>query len=512
MRGEKLTTSGETAEDVALAAASIDQLQAGQKAGRFSAADLVRFHLDRIDRLNLRGPELRAVLETDPQAVAVAEERDAERRRGALRGPLHGIPVLVKDNLETADGLHTSNGTTALLGLRPERDATVIAKLRAAGAIVLGKTNKSGWISGSAGWSARGGQGRNPHRLDRSPHGSSSGSAAAVAAGLCGFALGTETIGSILGPAGVNGVVGLKPTVGLTSRAGMIPGVPSLDTVGPLCRTVADAAAVLGVLAGVDPRDPATAAAGGRFPADHRDCLDANALVGARIGVAREAFFGFDDHADAVAEEAIRVLAAAGATIVDRTEIPSLSRIMSDEGLMFAQLQEVKHHLDAYLAAAPGEHPRSIGELIAHNRAHADVEMPHFGQETLEMVDGLSGDLDDPAYSSALATMRRLSRDEGIDAVLREHRLDALVAPTGGPAWKIDLVNGDPPARGSALLPGLAGYPAISVPAGAVRGLPVGVTFLAGAWSEPVLLRLAHAFEQANPAWFPPAFEPPGVG
>ncbi|MER7015397.1 amidase [Saccharopolyspora sp. NPDC000359] len=504
-----MTTTGTTADGVAVAAATIDQLQAGQESGRFSAVELVRFHLDRIDRLNLRGPELRAVLETDPQAEEVAEERDAERRRGAVRGPLHGIPFLVKDNLETAGGLRTSNGTTALLGLRPEQDATVVARLRAAGAIVLGKTNKSGWISGSAGWSARGGQGRNPHRLDRSPHGSSSGSAAAVAAGLCGFALGTETIGSILGPAGVNGVVGLKPTVGLTSRAGMIPGVPSLDSVGPLCRSVADAAAVLEVLAGADPRDPATSAA---TRTGYQDCLEQNALVGARIGVAREGFFGFDDHADAVAEEAVRVLAAAGATIVDRTEIPSLSQILSDENLMFAQLQEVKHHLDAYLAAAPGEHPRSIGELIAYNRAHADVEMPHFGQETLELVDGLSGDLADPACTTALATMRRLSQDEGIDAVLREHQLDALVAPTGGPAWKIDLVHGDPPARGSALLPGLAGYPAISVPAGAVRGLPVGVTFLAGAWSERVLLRIAHAFERANPAWFPPAFEPPGVG
>ncbi|NYI84350.1 amidase [Saccharopolyspora hordei] len=497
---------------MALAVASIDQMQSWQSAGRFSAVDLVRFHLDRIDRLNLRGPGLRAVLETDPQAVAIAEERDAERRRGELRGPLHGIPVLVKDNLETVGELHTSNGSTALLGLRPAQDATVVAKLRAAGAIVLGKTNKSGWTSGSAGWSPRGGQGRNPHRLDRSPHGSSSGSAAAVVAGLCGFALGTETIGSILSPAGVNGVVGLKPTVGLTSRAGMIPGVPSLDTVGPLCRTVADAATVLDVLAGADPRDPATAAAAGRPRGGYRACLDADALVGTRIGVAREAFFGYDDHADAVAEDAVRALAAAGATVVDPVEVPSLSRATSDERLVLAQLQEVKHHLDAYLAGAPGEHPRSIRELIEYNRAHADVEMPHSGQETLEMVDELSGDLTDPAYSTALAAMRRLSRDEGIDAVLREHRLDALVAPTGGPAWKIDLVNGDPPARGSALLPGLAGYPAISVPAGAVRGLPVGVTFLAGAWSERTLLRIAHAFEQVQPAFFPPAFTPPSVG
>ncbi|MBB5158488.1 amidase [Saccharopolyspora phatthalungensis] len=504
--------ASEAVERAALAEATIAQMQAGMAAGWLSAAELVRFHLDRIDRLNLRGPELRAVLETNPQAAEIAAQRDTERRRGELRGPLHGIPVLVKDNLETADRLRTTNGSTALLGARPERDATVIAKLRAAGAIVLGKTNKSGWISGSAGWSPRGGQGRNPHRLDRSPHGSSSGSAAAVAAGLCAFALGTETIGSILGPAGVNGVVGLKPTVGLTSRAGMIPGVPSLDTIGPLCRSVADAAAVLGVLTGVDGRDPATAAGTGRFRADYRELLEQNALAGTRIGVPREAFFGYDDHADAVAEDAIRVLAAAGATIVDRTEIRSLPQIMSDESLMFAQLQEVKHHLDAYLAATPGEHPRSIAELIAYNREHADTEMPHFGQETLEMVDGLSGDLADPDYLAALTTLRRLSRDEGIDAVLREHRLDALVAPTGGPAWKVDLINGDPPARGSALVPGLAGYPAISVPAGAVRGLPIGVTFLAGAWGESVLLRIGYAFERTNPAWFPPAFEPPSVG
>ncbi|GAA0517439.1 amidase [Saccharopolyspora subtropica] len=494
----------------ALAEATIAELQTAMATGQLSAVELVRYHLDRIDQLNLRGPQLRAVLETNPQALEIAELRDAERRRGHLRGALHGIPVLVKDNIETADLIHTSNGTAALLGARPERDATVIARLRAAGAIVLGKTNKSGWISGSAGWSARGGQGRNPHQLDRSPHGSSSGSAAAVAAGLSVVALGTETIGSILGPAGVNGVVGLKPTVGLTSRAGMIPGVRSLDTIGPLCRTVADAATVLGVLTGIDERDPATAA--GRHRSDYRDCLGAESLAGTRIGVPRESFFGYDDHADAVAEQAIRVLAAAGATIVDPADVPSVSRLLSDEGLMMAQLQEVKHHLDAYLAATPGEHPRSIAELIAYNRAHAEVEMPYFGQETLELVDSLSGDLTDPDYVSAVQRMRRLSREDGIDAVLREHRLDALVAPTGGPAWKIDLVHGDPPARGSALIPGLAGYPAISVPAGEVRGLPVGVTFLAGAWSEPVLLRIAHAFEQAHPAWFPPRFQPPSVG
>ncbi|WP_249124971.1 amidase [Saccharopolyspora erythraea] len=498
--------------DDALAAAGIAELRSALAGRRLSAVELVGYHLDRIDRLNLRGPQLRAVLETDPRALEIAEERDAEQRRGQVRGPLHGIPVLVKDNLETAGGLRTTNGTTALLGARPERDATVVARLIEAGAIVLGKTNKSGWISGSGGWSARGGQGRNPYRLDRSPHGSSSGSAAAVAAGLSPAALGTETIGSILGPAGVNGVVGLKPTVGLTSRAGMIPGVRSLDTVGPLCRSVADAATVLGVLTGVDERDPATGAGAGRFRRDYLGCLERAELSGVRIGVPRESFFGYDDHADAVAEEAIRVLAGAGAVIVDRADIPSLPRMLSEEGLMFAQLQEVKHHVDAYLAATPGEHPRSIAELIAYNREHAETEMPHFGQETLEMVDALSGDLADPAYLSALATMRRLARDEGIDAVMSEHRLDALVAPTGGPAWKIDHVHGDPDARGSALVPGLAGYPAISVPAGAVRGLPIGITFMAGAWSEPVLLRLAHAFERSHPAWFPPEFAPPSVG
>ncbi|AHH99516.1 amidase [Kutzneria viridogrisea] len=476
--------------------ATIGQLRARLDAGELSAVELTRHYLDRIERLN---PELLAVLETNPDALAEAAALDA----GPNRGPLHGIPVLLKDTIETADRMHTTAGSQALLGSRPAQDATVAAQLRAAGAVLLGKTNLTTWITGSSGWSPRGGQCRNPYHLDRSPNGSSAGSAVGVAANLCAAALGVETVGSILGPASVNCVVGLKPTVGLTSRAGLIPGVHSMDSIGPLTRTVADAARMLSVLTGVDPRDPATRAS--RPQEDYTRFLDADGLRGARIGVVR-GYFGFNDHADAVAESALKVLADSGAVLVDEVPLPTPDELMR-HGMVLGtvQFREAKHYKDAYLAQTPGEHPRSLAELIEYNREHADVQLRHFGQESLELVNGFSADLD-VEYREALATLHRLTRDEGIDAALGAHGLDALVMPTMGPPWMIDLVNGDPEVMGSSLVPGFAGYPAISVPAGFVRGLPVGVTFAAGAWSEPVLIRLAHAFEQANPVRRVPTF------
>jgi len=472
--------------------ATIGQLRARMAGGALSAVELTRFYLDRIAALNADGPELRAVIETNPDAEAIAAALDA----GPTRGSLHGIPVLVKDNIDTADRMHTSGGSFALVGSRPARDADVVARLRAEGAVVLGKANLTTWITGSSGWSPRGGQCRNPYRLDRSPLGSSAGSAVGVAANLCAGALGVETVGSILGPASANCVVGLKPTVGLTSRNGLIPGVRSMDSIGPLTRTVADAALLLGVLA----------------ERDYSSSLDEDGLRGARIGVPREGYFGYSDHADAVAESALKVLASAGAVIVDDVRLPTPDAL-TEHGAALAtvQFREAKHWKNAYLAETPGDHPRSLDELIAYNRDHADVELRWFGQESLQMVNGFSSDVSDVEYRDAVALLHRLVRAEGIDAALSAGALDALVMPTMAPPWKIDLVNGDPPVTGSALVPGLAGYPAVSVPAGFTHGLPVGITFAGGAGSEGTLIRLAHAFEQASAVRRAPEFLAPEV-
>ena len=483
-----------------LADATIADLQAHLSAGRATEPELVRHYLDRIDRLDRRGPGLHAVIELNPDVEEDAARLATERRDGRIRGPLHGIPFLLKDNLDTADRMHTTSGSTVMLGSRPGRDATTVARLREAGAILLGKTNKTSWTSGSAGWSPRGGQCRNPYAPDRSPHGSSSGSAVGVAADLCAAALGTETVGSILGPAAANAVVGVKPTTGLTSRAGMIPGIRSFDSIGPLCRTVADAATVLTVLAGADPRDEATLGDRGRDHGDYLAHLDAGGLRGARLGVPRAVFFGYSPAADKVAEAAIEAMAAAGAEIVDHADIDHAAELTRHPAIGLVVAHETRHYLDRYLAETPGDHPRSVPELVAANREHADAELARFGQDMLEMLAGFDADLDAPAYRGALATVQRLARDEGIDATLRRHGLDALVMPTCPPPWPIDGDQGDPAPHGAALVPGVAGYPAISVPAGFSDGLPVGITFTAGAFREPALFRLAYAFEQLGPA------------
>nr|WP_083466713.1 amidase [Kibdelosporangium sp. MJ126-NF4]CEL18130.1 amidase [Kibdelosporangium sp. MJ126-NF4]CTQ90641.1 amidase [Kibdelosporangium sp. MJ126-NF4] len=490
----------------------IEELRGRMVGGLLDARTLTAFHLRRIERMNLRGPALRAVIETNPGAMAEAERLDRERRAGRVRGPFHGIPVLVKDLFDTADRMHTTAGSLALLGSRPSHDSTAAARLRAAGAVLLGKANMSEWaggmsLVGSGGLSARGGQGRNPYRLDRSPGDSSSGTGSAVAASLCTAGLGTETNGSILGPSSLNGVVGIKPTVGLTSRAGVIPGSPSMDSVGPIARSVTDAAIVLGVLAGPDPRDPATAAGGGHVHADYTRFLDPNGLRGARIGIPRTVYYGYSRHADAISERAIEVLRTAGAVIVDPADIPTAEQIENTDALATVQVYEVKNALNAYLRTTPGDHPPDLAGIIDFNIRNADRELRYFPQDALEAVQRMGGSLDDPVYQRALRTMRDLSRQQGIDAVLTQHRLDALVMPTEPPAGKIDLINGDTYLGGSSTPAALAGYPAITVPAGFADGLPVGITFMGTAWSEPTLIRLAYAYEQAARTRRPPTYQ-----
>jgi amidase len=484
--------------------ATIASLQAEMVAGRLSARRLVEQYLERITALDRAGPALRSIIEVNPDALEIAEALDRERAASGPRGPLHGIPILLKDNIATADKMGTTAGSLALAGVSFAHDAFVAARLRAAGAILLGKANMSEWANfrsthSSSGWSARGEQALNPYSLDRSPCGSSSGSATAVAANLVTVSLGTETDGSILCPASVNGVVGVKPTVGLTSRAGVIPIAHSQDTVGPVGRTVADAAAVLTAIAGPDQRDPATGQRAAA-PIDYAAALNPDALRGARIGVAREVYFGYSPATDALAEDAIRTMQALGATIVDPANIPNAKEMSDSESELAVLLYEFKADLNAYLEALPPDAPvHSLADLIAFNEAHAAEELPWFGQEILRLAQE-KGPLTEQAYLDALAEDHRLSRAEGIDAILGGERLDALVMPASGPAWKIDLIAGDHHTGGSSQPAALAGYPAISVPMGHVAGLPVGLTFMGAAYSEARLIQLAYAFEQATKA------------
>jgi amidase len=504
------TPASTRAEPFELEEITVAQLQDGMRSGRFTARAVAEAYLARIAALDRAGPTLRQVLETNPDALAIADAMDAERRAGRVRGPLHGIPVLLKDNIDTADRMMTAAGSLALVGAPAPRDAFIAARLRAAGAVVLGKTNLSEWANfrsthSSSGWSARGGQGRNPYALDRSTSGSSSGSAAAVAANFTAVAVGTETDGSIVSPSGACSIVGIKPTLGLVSRAGIIPIAHSQDTAGPMGRTVADAAALLGVLAGPDPRDRATARAAGR-PADYTRFLDPNGLRGARIGVPRKKFFGYDPHTDRVAENAIRTMRDAGATIVDPADIPHAGEY--DEGEFEVLLYEFKADLNEYLASRGATtQVRTLADVIAFNERNRDREMPYFGQEIMEMAQK-KGPLSEARYRAALARNRRLAGPEGIDAVMRRHRLDALVAPTGNPPWAIDLVVGDHFLGASSTPAAVAGYPSVAVPAGYVYDLPVGISFIGGAWSEPALIRLAFAFEQATKHRRAPRFLP----
>ena len=500
-------------DDFPLAEATIAELQEGLAGGEWTARAIAEAYLGRVEEIDGRGPTLRSVLETNPEALAIADRLDRERREGRVRGPLHGVPVLLKDNIDTADRMTTTAGSLALAGWIPPEDSAVAARLREAGALLLGKANLSEWANfrstrSSSGWSGRGGQCRNPYVLDRNPCGSSSGSGAAVSANLAAVAIGTETDGSIVCPSSANGIVGIKPTVGLVSRAGIIPISHTQDTAGPMARTVRDAAVVLGVLAGPDPRDPASADSGLRGLDDYTPFLDPAGLRDARIGVARH-LLGFHDGVDRRVEEALDAMRAAGAVVVDPVE---LGTGPARAGLQMAEAEvlfyEFKAGLNAYLAArAPGAEVRSLADLIAFNERNAETEMPYFGQERLIAAEA-KGPLSEPGYLAALAASRRLSRAEGIDRTMDGHRLDAVVAPTGGPAWVTDLVNGDHFGGSSSGYPAAAGYPNVTVPAGAVHGLPVGVSFFGRAWSEPTLIRIAHAFEQATRARLVPAFRP----
>jgi amidase len=488
--------------------ATIPALQEGLRSGKYTSRELVAKYLARIDAVDRQGPALRSVIEINPEAQALADALDRERQAKGPRGPLHGIPLLIKDNIDTADQMATTAGSLALVGARPADDAFLVKRLRQAGAILLGKTNLSEWANirsshSTSGWSGRGGLTRNPYALDRNPSGSSSGSGAAVAANLCAAAVGTETDGSILSPSSVNGIVGIKPTVGLVSRSGVIPISHTQDTAGPMARTVRDAAILLGVLAGTDPKDDATKEAQEHAAADYTKFLDAEGLKGARIGVARN-YFGFHDVVDVVLGNALEILQKQGATLVDPAELPNMDKVSDPETLVL--LYELKADLNAYLAGlGPNSPVRSLRDAIAFNERNRDREMPYFGQDNFVKAEA-KGPLTSPEYLEALYRCRRLTRAEGIDAVMDKHRLDALVAPTEGPAWVTDLVDGDRILASSTTAAAVAGYPSITVPAGFVFGLPVGMSFFGRAWSEPTLLKLAYAFEQATRFRKPPRF------
>jgi amidase len=487
---------------------SIADLQAGMNAGNFSSRSITEKYLARIDEIDRQGPTVNSVIEVNPEAQAIAEGLDRERKEKKIRGPLHGIPVLIKDNIDTADKMQTTAGSLALLGSRPSKDSFVAQKLREAGAVILGKTNLSEWANirsshSSSGWSGRGGLTKNPYALDRNPCGSSSGSGAAVAANLCAAAIGTETDGSVVCPSSANGIVGIKPTLGLVSRAGIIPIAHSQDTAGPMTRTVRDAAILLSALAGVDPRDSATAASAGRVSADYTKFLDPNGLKGARIGVARK-YFGFNDAVDHFMENVIGAIKKQGAEIVDPADLESHGKF--DDTELTVLLYELKADLNAYLASrGPSAKVNSLKEVIEFNEHNADKEMPYFGQDLFIKAEA-KGPMTSNEYLDALEANRRLSRREGIDEVMDKFHLDAILAPTGGPAWLTDLANGDHSSGGSSNAAAVAGYPNINVPAGFVFGLPVGISFFGRAWSEPTLLKFAYSFEQATKARKAPEF------
>lgn len=493
----------------------VADLRAALDARQLSVRELTEGYLARIEAISRNGPAINAIIETNPDALRLADELDRELASGTARGPLHGIPLVIKDNIDTADEMLTTAGSLALVNSRPARDATVAAKLRQAGALLLAKTTLSEWANfrstqSASGWSGRGGQCRNPYALDRSPCGSSSGTPAALAASLAAAGLGTETDGSVVCPSSANSIAGIKPTVGLTSRAGVIPISATQDTVGPHGRTVADAAALLGAMTGVDGRDQATTASDGQSHADYTVFLDPDALRGARIGVRRAGgFFGYSPEADAIVEAAIAAMRALGAEIVDPIEFPSEQELAANTSYLDFLCHEFKRDLNAYLAERGDPEMRTLADLIAFNDANAAAEMPYFGQELF--LKSEADPLTDEAYREVLATNRRLTRDEGIDAALAEHRLDAIVAPTGSPPWPIDLINGDHFLGASSTPSAMAGYPVVSVPAGYAFGLPVGISFIGGAWSEPTLIGLAHAFERAVLVRQPPRYLPSTV-
>ena len=487
---------------------SVADLQSRMAKGTLTSRTLTAAYLARIAAVDRSGPTLNSVIETNPDALTIAAERDAERRAGKVRGPLHGIPVLIKDNIDSADRMQTTAGSLALVGKPAPRDAFIVQRLRDAGAVLLGKTNLSEWANfrstrSTSGWSGRGGQTRHPFVLDRNPCGSSSGTGTAISANLAAVGIGTETDGSIICPSSICGLVGIKPTVGLWSRSGIIPISSSQDTAGPMARTVSDAAALLGALTGVDARDRATADSAGKSATDYTTFLNAKSLQGARIGVARN-MAGFHPATDAAFERAIESLRHAGAVIVDPANVPTVGKY--DAAELDVLLYEFKAGVNAYLAERGNTvSVHTMDDVIAFNRANAGAEMPYFGQEQMERAQAM-GSLDDAKYRDAVATCRRLSRDEGIDAIMAQHSLDAIVAPSNGPSWTTDVINGDRYSGGNASVAAVAGYPSITVPMGFVDALPLGVSFIGRAWSEGRLIGLAYAFEQATKARRAPRF------
>ena len=488
------------------------ELQDGLKSGKFTARFLVEKYWARVSDIDMRTdngrPALNSVIEMNPDALSTADILDKERKAGKLRGPMHGIPVLIKDNIATDDRMMTTAGSLALVGAKAPKDSFVAQKLRAAGAIILGKTNLSEWANirsshSTSGWSGRGGLTKNPYALDRNPCGSSSGTGAGISANLAAAGVGTETDGSIVCPSSSNGLVGIKPTVGLISRAGIIPISHTQDTPGPMCRTVRDAAILLGALTGVDSDDEATAASAGKSQIDYAQYCDPAALKGARIGVARK-YFGFNDGVDALMEQSLDVMRKQGATLIDPADIATFGKFDDTELVVF--LYELKADLNAYLARLnPGAPARTLKDIIDFNERNREKEMPYFGQDLFIKAQA-KGPLTEKEYLDALAKNNQLARTEGIDALMDKHQLDAIVAPTGSPAWLTDLVNGDHVAGGSSNAAAVAGYPNINVTAGFIFGLPVGISFFGRAWSEPTLIKLAYAFEQATKARKPPRF------
>ena len=484
---------------------TVEDIQKGFRSGQFTAQSLTESYLARIDAVDRNGPAINAVIELNPDALKIAAELDRERKAKGPRGPLHGVPVLVKDNIDTAN-MSTTAGSLALVGAPAPKDAFLVARLRAAGAVLLGKTNLSEWANfrgehSTSGWSGRGGQTKNPYALNRNPSGSSSGSGAAAAACLCAVAVGTETDGSIVSPSSINGLVGIKPTVGLVSRSGVIPISASQDTAGPMARTVRDAVLLLNALAAADSADAATAGAPNPRP-DYTRSLDKNGLRGVRLGIARKSF-GFSGAVDKLMEQCIAAMKSAGAEIIDPVEIPPDGKISEPENEVL--LYEFKAGLNAYLKVRG--RTETLASLIAFNEKNRTRELNHFGQELLLKAEK-KGPLTEAAYLKARAECLRLARTEGIDAACSKYRLQALVAPTSCLAWLTDYINGDSGNGGCSTPPAVAGYPHITVPAGLVHGLPAGISFFGPAWSEPVLIKVAYAFEQITQARRKPTFAP----
>ena len=487
---------------------SISDFAKGMAQGKYTGRSIVEEYLDRIEDIDRDGPTLRSIIELNPDVLEIADALDKERKEKGARSQLHGIPILIKDNIDTADRMATTAGSLALVGSKPSKDAFLVQQLRNAGAVILGKTNLSEWANirsnhSTSGWSGRGGLTKNPYALDRNTSGSSSGSGAAVSANLCAAAIGTETDGSIVSPSSINGIVGIKPTVGLISRTGVIPISHTQDTPGPMARTVRDAAILLGVLAGIDAEDKATSDSLGKSSTDYTQYLNPKGLDGARIGVVRK-YFGFHAGVDKVIDDALNVLKQQGAVLVDPADIPTIGKF--DDAELDLLMYELKADLNAYFARlGPGAPVHSLKELIEFNEKNAKSEMPYFGQELFLKAEA-KGPLTSKEYLDALKTCRRMSRKDGIDATMKKFKLDALVAPTDSPAWLTDLIDSDHFLGGSSTIAAVAGYPSITIPVGFVFGLPIGISFFGSAWSEPKLLKFAYAFEQATHSRKPPRF------